>query len=157
MSVAISFTLLGDEVFADDIEQMGRRAGNMSPVLSKIKDQWIDWVEEQFATEGKRSGHPWAQLQRDTVFRRGSAHPILVRSADLLLEATDDNNYVVNDANIFLFARDEVSRYGEFHQSGFTSRAGNPVPARPPFDFTIADKEWMYENIQDFIVFGRIP
>jgi hypothetical protein len=151
-AVSIRVTILGDKAFIHDIEAISIRAGDMSLVLEKIKDRWIDWIEKQFESEGKRSLEPWPQLSRETVLRRGSAHPILIRTADLLLETTDESNYWVTDSTIIFNARDEVEQYGRFHQSGTTK-----MPARPIIDWNVWDRLWMMDSLEDFLFHGRLP
>lgn len=129
MAVEVSISLFGDKIFKRRIQAMRHRAKNMSPVLSKIGDQWLDIVEEQFATEGARGGSPWEKLARETKFQRGSAHPILVRSGDLLIEMTNPQNLHVTDDEISLdLPNDVVARA---HQGGYYNvKAGHSVPAR---------------------------
>lgn len=142
--------LLGDEVFADYLEDVGDRGVSLRPVMTSVIDKIVDWTEEQFATEGARSGNAWEQLARDTIFRRGSAHPILVRDADLLIQTTDESNFTATDDTIELSLPEREDEIGFYHQHG-TVR----MPARPIYDLTPADEDEIHDMIEDFLMHGR--
>lgn len=147
--------LFGDKFFKRKIQAMRYRSRNMSPVLSDIAEDWIVITEEQFATEGARSGHPWAQLARDTYLHRGSKHPILVWTGDLLIEVTGPDNVDVTDDSVTMTLPENIRDIGEAHQYGFTNaRTGRPVPARKIVDFTDLDRERFAKKITKFLVDG---
>ena len=155
MATEVSITLFGHKFFQRRIRAMRYRARDMSPVLERIGDEWLDIIEEQFSTEGARGGTPWRALSRETKFRRGSAHPILIDTGDLLLETTDPSNIRVTDDEVTLdLGREVVARS---HQYGFQNQKANrSVPARPIVAFTEFDvKRWRAE-INDFLVNGRL-
>jgi phage gpG-like protein len=155
MATEVSISLFGDKVFKRKILAVRYRAKNMSPVLGRIADQWLDIIEEQFTTEGARGGNPWTKLSRETKLRRGSAHPILVETGDLLIEMTDPGSVKVTDDEIRMeLPRDVVARS---HQHGFfNTRAGRSVPARPMVAFTEADRLKWRGSITDYLVNGRL-
>jgi hypothetical protein len=155
MATEVSISLFGDKLFRRRILAMRHRARNMSPVLSKIGDQWLDMIEEQFATEGVRGGTPWEKLSRETKFRRGSSHPILIESGGLLIEMTNPENLHVSLALISLELPNDV--VAQSHQKGYYNvRAGKQVPARPMVAFTEADRLKWRGDITDYLVNGRI-
>jgi hypothetical protein len=157
MAEEVKITVLGDEIFRRKILAMRYRARNMSPVLHSIKDEWLGQIEEQFATEGLRGGRKWAPLARDTVLRRGSAHPILVRSGDLLINVTDPEHIHVSDHELKLELPPEIETVAASHQYGFfNARAGKEVPARPWMVITDLEDRGYRRKITDFLVNGRL-
>jgi phage virion morphogenesis protein len=157
MAVEVKITMFGDAYFRRKILAIRHRAKNMGPVLKRIADEWLDVIEEQFASEGSRGGTPWAKLSRDTRFHRGSAHPILVDSADLLLHMTNPENLHVSDDEITLHLPASREVVAASHQYGFFNvRAGHEVPARPMVVFTEADIQKWRGDIADYLVDGRI-
>lgn len=155
MATEVSITLFGDRVFRRKILAVRHRARNMSPVLERIADEWLDIIEHQFATEGVRSGTPWAKLSRETKFRRGSAHPILVDTGRLLVEMTDPSNVNVSDDEISMnMPGDVVAR--SMQHGFYNARANKQVPARPMVAFTEEDRAKWRGDITDYLVNGRI-
>jgi hypothetical protein len=167
--VAVSLRLFGDELFRRRILAMRYRARDFSPVLHDIKNDWTDIIERQFATEGAASGRPWAPLARATVLRRGSAHPILVRSGDLLINVTDPDHIHVSDHELTLHPPPEVETRALAHQFGFSNvNAINSssaqqvlsgpgmrdVPARPWAVFTDIDRRRFTGKITNWLVNG---
>lgn len=155
MATEASITLFGDKFFRRRILAMRHRAKNMSPILNKIGDDWLNITEEQFATEGARGGVPWTKLARDTKFRRGSAHPILIETGDLLIEMTNPENLRVSDDEITLHLPNDI--VARSHQYGYHNvRAGHDVPARPMVAFTEVDRLKWRSDMTDFLVDGRL-
>lgn len=146
MSAEVSLHLFGDEVFRHRLQNIADRTDNMSPAHEKIRDKWIIWFEEQFATEGRRFGTPWEQLKLETAAKRGSAHPILVDSADLLIHVTDPESFQVDDDGISFKPSEPVDEYGKFHQSGTTRMARRPI-----VEFTEMDHREMVDDLEDHI------
>lgn len=155
MAESVSIHLFGDTFFRRRITAMRYRARDMSPVLDDIAQDWVAAMEEQFATEGKRSGHAWAPLARDTYLRRGSKHPILVETGEMLIEMTGEDNIDVTDDSITMHLPSGVEERAAAHQFGFVNdRTGQPVPARPMIDFTDFDVERWSNKITDYLVNG---
>jgi Phage virion morphogenesis family len=149
--VRVTFETLGEVQFSRDLLRVGNRGGDMSPVLGSIADDWMDWNQEQFTTEGGRASGGWAALAPSTVKRRGSAHPILQVSGALMEELTKRSNVLVTDSFAHLSIPDDVEEYGRYHQSG-TSR----MPQRRPIEFTDMDRRQMVRKLQLFVLRGAV-
>lgn len=155
MADEIKITIFGDVAFRRRIRAVRYRARDMSPILEEIKDDWTNIIEEQFATEGSRTGRKWDRLALTTIIRRGSAHPILIENGDLLINTTDPDNISVSDDSIEMKLPLELLIRAESHQFGFdNARTGDPVPARPFVDFTDFDEERFRKKIGDYLVHG---
>lgn len=152
MSIHLHIELFGETAFEYEILNVGKRAMNMSPILSKIAEDWRDRIENQFATEGAvgESGK-WTKLAFATIKDRGSAHPILIRNADLFLQATDEQLWRVTDDGIEIDMSEEQERIGGFHQSGTEK-----MPRRPIIDFTYDDVYRDTNKLEEYLLKGRI-
>ena len=60
--LVVTFTMLGDVVLARGISRYGDAVRDFSPVWDQIRNDFHRIEGEQFATEGARSGSPWAPL-----------------------------------------------------------------------------------------------
>ena len=60
--LVVTFTMLGDAVLARGISRYGDAVRDFSPVWDQIRNDFHRIEGEQFATEGARSGSPWAPL-----------------------------------------------------------------------------------------------
>lgn len=148
----ISFEMLGEKQFERELLRAGLRADDARPVLEQIADWWMEWTEEQFITEGRRSSGGWEELAPSTVRSRGgAAHPILVQSGRLMRELTRRTNVHVTDSFAHLSIPDAEDEYGRYHQTG-TSK----MPQRRPIEFTQADRIRMTRAIQRWVVTGEL-
>lgn len=155
MATSVKITILGDDLFRRKIQAMRWRARDMSPILQEVGEDMIDVIEEQFATEGARSGRRWRQLMESTVRRRGSAHPILVETGSLLIEASGPDNINVSDDEVSISLPESVQTRAAAHQYGFTeARGGQHVAARPWADFTEFDRRRWNRKITRYLVEG---
>lgn len=154
MAVAISFTMFGDEFFRRRILAARHRARDVSPVLDRIAEDWLEIVEEQFETEGARGGSKWEGLAFSTIKKRGSAHPILIDSGDMFQELITPENVRVTDDSVTMELGDQTVK-AESHQYGFTNPQGAEVPARPIVQFRDDDRARWREWITDYLVNGR--
>jgi phage gpG-like protein len=145
--VAIEIELFGDIAFRHVIENLADRADNMSPAFRQIREQWIHAFEQQFGTEGRRSGNPWKQLSIATASKRGSAHPILFDRGNLFDDIIDENAFFVQDDGITFVGSGYAREIGGYHQSG-TSR----MPRRPIVDLTLADERESIRIIDEHLV-----
>ena len=135
MSVEVKFTMFGDLAFRHRLRNLGDRADNMLPVMQHLRDKWILREEEQFDTEGARTGIKWDKLKYVTVAKRGSNHPILIDSGDLFDEVLTPTNYNISDGSIE-YTAPMSDEYGGFHQTGTKKMARRPI-----VDFTDMDNQ----------------
>lgn len=155
MADSVKITIFGDEFFRHQIRAMRHRARDMSPILNEIGSEWVDIIEEQFSTEGVRSGSKWDELKPATISRRRSAHPILVDSGDMLIEMTGPDNIDVSDDELTMRLPETVGARAEAHQFGFHNElTDTDIPARPMVDFTDFDRERFEKMLQDYLVNG---
>ncbi len=137
---------------------MRYRARNMEPVLRDIGDDWLDMIEQNFEHEGSVSGRAWDELAYSTVKKRGSAHPILVHSAEMLIEMTDPDLLQTTDDMVTLRLSPSVATRAEAHQYGFMNAlTGEPVPARPIVRFGPEDRARWRRWITEYLVDGDRP
>ena len=101
-----------------------------SPFITLLRDE----VMRAFASEGKTTGKQWAKLEKTTIKRRGSEHPILQDSGDLIERLrTRQDEYIVRERKKLVFGtKDKVASY---HQTG-TTRWHSYMPPRPIFRIT---------------------
>lgn len=147
--VEISVLLFGDEQLSFKLNNIGNRASHLQPAMEWARDEIIDIVEQQFETEGARSGHKWQKLAFATIKARGSAHPILIHFGDLFDELISPARYFVSDDSIEYHGGWASDEYGHFHQTGT-----GKMPARPPFEFTDHDEQHLTHGVNRFI-FGE--
>ena len=145
----VEFEMLGDVQFSRDLLKYGDRGADLSPAFGVIADDWVDWNQKQFDTEGFRGSGGWDGLAPSTVRTRGNAHPILQVTGALLRELTDKSNIEIQHNFMHLMIPDEQNEYGRFHQSG-TSR----MPRRRPIEFTDLDRKSMVKTIQRYLETG---
>lgn len=154
MSDKVAIEVFGDDQFVRRMRATRYRARNMRPVMRDIASDFIDIVEEQFATEGARSGSPWPQLKVSTVLKRGNAHPILVDSAELLVEATDESNVRVTRDSVRLVLKGDVEDKAAYAQFGFDHEHAGHVGPRKIIDFTAADRAKFRRRIRNYLLQG---
>lgn len=154
MGVELSITLTGDEKFAMEIRETGKRAENMSPVLRAIGEKWLDWNWEQFITQGGRASGGWAPLAASTVESkaRQGLNPMILQAHERLIEAmTEPKSYtVINDNFLFWRLDEDVEDYAQYHATG-TSK----MPARPPLEWTVTDIAVMMGMLEGYLKTGR--
>lgn len=161
MADEVKIEMFGDVFFRRRLRKLAFRAMDMRPVMHDIGDDMLQIIEEQFATEGARSGHKWAELRFDTISRRGSAHPILIDSGDMFLEVTDPaNKRVTHDSVTINFPMAQKTKL-ESAQYGFHTRDGGGressvefIEPRRVIDFTDLDHVNFRRKITDFLVSG---
>ena len=119
----------------------------MRGVVQDLKPILQQGLLDNFVSEGHNSGRPWAQLKASTVRRRGSAHPILVRSGRLRLGVSSARCEYKNNQIEMTVADPE---YAVYHQTG-TRR----MIARPPLGLSqemVSDvAEEMGEAMKDWL------
>jgi len=148
--VRVEFEMLGEKQFSRELLRVGSRAVDARPAFGSIADDWIDWIEEQFVSQGSRGSGGWADLAPSTV--RGKGHDtILVDTGGLMREATDRGNVLITDTFMHYSLPDREDQIGRFHQSG-TER----MPQRRVVEFTDMDRRVMVRKIQSWVLTGRL-
>lgn len=156
MAVEVSIEMFGDLLFRYEIRDMRRRATDMGPVMESIGGDIQTHIEHAFQTEGAWGGDKWAQLTIEYAASRGSAHPILIRDGDLLLEMTNPESVSVSDDSVTVEIPEHIKMKAESAQYGFTSRAGKHIAPRKMVNLSLLD-DWAFrEKITDYLVNGRV-
>jgi hypothetical protein len=145
--IRVKIDIFGDLAFRAKIDRMALRAMDMSEVLDAIGHEWIEWIEEQFGTEGKRFLTPWERLSFRTVKSRGGvAHPILFDEGILFDEMTAGANIRTTDHNLWLDLDHYAQEVGGRHQHGTSI-----MPARPIVRFTTLDQKHIYAMLSEYL------
>lgn len=151
MAVEVDLRIFGARAYQLRLQALAHRANNMSPVLHHIGEAWLRWNEEQFGTEGRRYlGRKWTKLNFDYLKRRGPG-TILFRFGGLFDAVTSEENLRVTDSSVSFDLDGDMNRLGDWHQRG-TSK----MPARPVVSFTAADRKWMNEAAETYLVDGTL-
>jgi phage gpG-like protein len=111
------------------------RFTNFGTIYTPFIKLFREEIVRAFETEGKSTGNQWKALAKATIDSRGSAHPILQDSGDLLERLrTGQGEYVVKERKKLVFGtRDKVATY---HQTGAARTKHGELPARPIFRIT---------------------
>jgi hypothetical protein len=153
VAIEISFTIWGDELFAREIERVGKRGSDMRPVLKAIGEKWLDWNWEQFISEGKRASGGWAPLTPETHLYKElqGLNPMILQAHERLIEAmTEPKSYWATEDFLIWQLEDDVNDYAKYHQTG-TSK----MPQRKPLEWTEQDKTVMMKMLQTYLTTGR--
>jgi phage gpG-like protein len=98
-----------------------------SPALRRIADDFREMIAQQFATEGRAEGTPWAELAPSTLRRRRARTSILYETGALLRSLTEPGAAGhVEELEGYSLTLGSQLPYAGYHQSG-TRR----MPARP--------------------------
>jgi phage gpG-like protein len=117
----IEFTFdLNPQPLNDALAAFQASLADQSPVLGRIADDFRELIAEQFASEGRAGGTPWAELAPSTLRRkRGAAISILYETGALLRSLTDpgsaDHLEESDGQSLTLGSR---LPYALFHQTG---------------------------------------
>ena len=144
--LTITFTVFGDVVLARALSRFGENVRDFSPVLEEIHDAFIRIEQEQFDTQGARTGGAWQPLSinyEQWKSRYFPGQPILVLTGALRSEMENPLTEITPHT---LRMSPENDLKALFHQRG---RAN--MPARPVVNLTEADKmDWM-KRIHRFV------
>jgi phage gpG-like protein len=100
---------------------------DQSPALGAIADDFRVMIAQQFATEGRAEGTPWAELTASTLRRRRASASILYETGALLRSLTEPGAAGhVEELEGYSLTLGSQLPYAGYHQSG-TRR----MPARP--------------------------
>jgi hypothetical protein len=147
-----------------DVEILGdtRQVDNiLRSLYGAFEDQTLAWdflqdyvdpvlrkrTEERFQGEGDDVSGPWLPLAPATVLRRGSAHPINVRTGQMKRYLLDEPpDIVTHSLGATMWSpgrtgsRELQSKVGTAQQGG-TTPEGRPVPPRPVLGVNENDAE----------------
>jgi phage gpG-like protein len=109
--------------------------------LARIADDFREMVAEQFATEGRAAGTPWAELAPSTARRRRPGSTILYSTGALLRSLGEpgaaDHREELEEQSLVLGSRLPYALYHQtgtgrgFGQSRLSPGAGRGMPMRP--------------------------
>lgn len=68
----VDFDVLGEDVAAKHLFDMGQRAADPRPALRKVRDMLTRGHAKQFASQGAYLGETWPPLAQGTLERKGS-------------------------------------------------------------------------------------
>lgn len=160
MAVALRLSLNGLDEVVDKIAGLEARARNLSPAFQIVADLLEAHVAMTFATQGARSGKPWAPLAPSTVrartrrwgyYRRvrpgpdaAAIGPILVwsgRTRGSFRRGSRDHVRQISDRELAWGSKREIVR---FHQLGRGRRRRPPLAFKDDFQ----KRELVYQPIR---------
>lgn len=142
----------GDVQFDREIQGVGRRATKARPLYEEL-GWWLsnDVMREQFATEGARSGHPWAANEPETDARKVRlGQPLRIFEATSELK---ESFKLWDDLNIYEATDDylrwgSASEHGQYHQPDAKDRR--------VFALTEEDRRYIVKQMQRWVVYGEL-
>ena len=154
----VRFTILGDLVLERAVSRFADSVKDFSPVWERIRDDFHRIEEEQFETEGGRSGAPWQHLSRVTQSPGGRRHisyeewkhkhfpgaKILYRTGAMWGQFVTGVGMTTEISPMRLLIQPNIP-YAIYHQQG-TSK----MPQRRVVNLTEADKMGWMKMIKDF-------
>ena len=147
--VAITLTIGGEA--RTKIDELMGRIEDLRPFYAAASELMLDQTQSRFREQRAPDGAPWAPLAASTVKRRGSAFPILERTAVLRggIHAAPTTRAAI--------VRTLPLPYAAIHQAG--GKAGRnrsvEIPARPYLGFGAADERELIELAQAMIGMRR--
>lgn len=117
------------------LETFQESLADSSPALARIADDFREMIAEQFASEGRASGTPWAELAPSTARRPRRAGSTLLYSTGTLLRSLRDPRAVGHVEELDGQSLVVGSRlpYALYHQTGTGRGFGRAqLPAGPP-------------------------
>lgn len=112
------------QVVAGDVDRLRYKLRSFrEPLNITLRAVVIPSIKKNFAVEGRPK---WWPLDGNTVAKRGSAHPILVRKGKLKRVSTQINIWSISRDDMEVTGLDERVPYAKFHQAGTRF-----MPARP--------------------------
>jgi phage gpG-like protein len=158
--VRIDWDVYGEDLISRELLRFEARNLNAMPVFMAVIEDLKDYIGKQFGSEGHYASGGWAQLKDSTIESKiagGYPTTILHRTLNLLRSFVDESHSDYEaDAHPYGFTYGSRLEYGRFHQTGFTSPSGEPVPARPPLEFREVDKVLVMKRIQRYLVTGEL-
>lgn len=151
MAREVVIQVRGMEVVVEYLEASAVKAGNMHPIWPSIIRRMEQIESEQFATEGARSGNPWAPLSENYMwgkFKAGLSLDIM-RATEALEEALTGpgegaTRYETDDTLVF---GADLPQFA-YHQD---RPSDAPYPERLPIDLTARDALQFSEMILGYV------
>lgn len=144
----IQASVRGDARVMSTLTRWAARAGDSAPAMEEIIRYMEEATKQQFESEGRRSGRPWAPDKKTTLDRRDASSQTAL-GQDLILQASQDlfrSLTESNDQNAIRTVGPGFVRFGtrlgyaDILRRGFHDRAGHQIVARRPVDFTRRDR-----------------
>lgn len=153
--VMLTWQVYGEDIVARELLRFEERELNAMPAFAAIVADIKDSVGEQFGSEGKHASGGWAPLAESTLAQKisqGYPTTILHRTLDLLRSLVDPNHADgIEEIDPEGFTYGTSLPYAMFHQDGTVN-----MPARPPLEFTEADKVLWVRRLQRYLVDGSV-
>lgn len=153
--VVIEFEAFGHKQIVRELQRIADLPGNATPAWEEIIDEMKRDIEEQFDTEGASMSGGWAPLKPVTIARKAALglRPEIMRATDRLKESLVDDrgSDQIYEVTPIGFTFGSKVEYGAFHMG--PARDGSR-PARPPIDFTEAQRRKYVKILQEFLM-GR--
>lgn len=156
MRFSVDFNWQGIKRIQGELLRTGARADNAEPAFEAIGDLIMDIEEEQFNTQGARTGRRWAAIKPETIarkLRKGQDPRILhatLRLRESLTNASHPDQIFQVFNNTLLFG--SRVHYGEIHQNRGLGRGRK---RRRPIDFTLKDRRDVVRVMQRWIIRGE--
>jgi phage gpG-like protein len=151
--VVLEFEVFGQKQLVRELSRFSELAGDASPAFEEIIDMMRADIGEQFATEGQTMSGGWAPLKPVTIERKEAEglHTEIMRATDRLMQSlTDDRGSdQVHEVTPIGFDFGSTVEYGKYHMG--PAKDGSR-PARPPVDFTEAQKQKYIKVLQEWLV-----
>lgn len=155
--VVVDFEVYGHKQISRELARISEFSGDAAPAWEKIVSMMKDDIQEQFDTEGRSMSGGWEPLKPVTIENkaRQGLRPEIMRATDRLMESLTDERGSDQTLVIerFGFEFKSLVDYGAYHMG--PSKDGTR-PARPPVDFTEAQRRKYVKVLQAYLMGGEI-
>jgi phage gpG-like protein len=155
--VVIEFEAFGHKQIVRELERFADFAGDAAPAWEKIIDLMREDIQEQFDSEGQSMSGGWAPLKPVTIERKAALglSPEIMRATDRLMQSLTDERGgdQVHEVTPHGFDFGSKVDYGKYHMG--PAKDGSR-PARPPIDFTEAQRRKYVKVLQTYLMGGEI-
>lgn len=149
------FEVEGEQLISRKILRMGERAVDARPAWRKIRDLFIDFEGDLFASDGASSGRPWKPLLEGTVegkVKAGLDRRILRARRELEGSLTRKGGA----GQVFEMGPTFMVFGSSLKQARFQQRGTKILPARRPLDFAEGQKRQAVKVLQRFVLTGEV-
>lgn len=151
--VILEFEAFGHKQIVRELSRFAELAGDPAPVFELIIDEMRLDIAEQFLTEGRSMSGGWEPDKPVTIERKAAQglRTETMRATDRLMQSlTDDRNSdQVHEVTPVGFDFGSTVDYGKYHMG--PAKDGSR-PARPPIDFTEAQRVKYVKMLQEWLV-----